>query len=86
MTAIDQLHQHRIEELISENRRTIQKEIAVALGIFKDRGEHIIGVLGFRKSLCQMGYRARQRQASHKCSNKRFNSMPGLLSAAASTV
>ena len=61
VTAIDQLHQHRVEELISENRRTIQKEIAVALGIFKDRGEHIIGVLGFRKSLCQMGYRARQR-------------------------
>jgi hypothetical protein len=33
----------------SEIRRIKQKEIAVALGISKERVRHIIGVLGFRK-------------------------------------
>ena len=42
MTASDQLHQDRVEELIRGNRRIKQKEIAVALGM-----GHIIGVLGF---------------------------------------
>ena len=49
MTASDQRHQDRVEELISGNRRIKQKEIAVALGISKERVGHIIGVLGFRK-------------------------------------
>ena len=49
MTASDQLHQDRVEELICENRHIKQKEIAVALGISKERVGHIIGVLGFRK-------------------------------------
>ena len=49
MTASDQRHQDRVEELISGNRRIKQKETDVALGISNDRGGHIIGVLGFRK-------------------------------------
>ena len=49
VTASDQLHQYRVEELIRGNRRIKQKEIAVALGISKERVGHIIGVLGFRK-------------------------------------
>ena len=48
-TANDQLHQDRIEELIRGNRCIKQKEIAIALGISKERVGHIIGVLGFRK-------------------------------------
>jgi len=49
VTASDQLHQDRAEELIRGNRRIKQKETAVALGISKERVRHIIGVLGFRK-------------------------------------
>ena len=49
VTASDQLHQDRVEELIRGNCRIKQKEIAVALGISKKRVGHIIGVLGFRK-------------------------------------
>jgi len=49
MTTSDQLHQDRVEELIRGNRRMKEKEIAVALGISKERVGHIIGVLGFRK-------------------------------------
>ena len=49
VTASDQLHQDRVEELICRNRCIKQKEIAVALGISKERVGHIIGVLGFRK-------------------------------------
>ena len=57
MTASDQLHQDRAEELIRGNRRIKQKETAVALGISKERVRHIIGVLGFRKFVSD-GYRA----------------------------
>ena len=49
VAASDQLHQDRVEELISRNRHIKQKEIAVALGISKERVGHIIGVLGFQK-------------------------------------
>ena len=49
VTASDQLHQDRVEELIRGNRRVKQKEIAVALGVSKERVGHIIGVLAFRK-------------------------------------
>ena len=49
VTASDQLHQDRVEELIRGNRHIKQKETAVALGISKERVGHIIGVLGFRK-------------------------------------
>jgi len=49
VTACDQLHQDRVEELIHGNCRIKQKEIAVALGISKERVGHIICVLGFRK-------------------------------------
>ena len=49
MTASNQLHQDHIEELIRGNRCIKQKEIAVALGISKERVGHIVGVLGFRK-------------------------------------
>ena len=49
MTASDQLHQDRVEELIRGNRRMKQKAIAVASGISKERVGHIIGVFGFRK-------------------------------------
>jgi len=45
VTASDQLNQDRIEELIHGNRRIKQKEIAVALGISKERVGYIIGVL-----------------------------------------
>jgi len=48
VTASDQLHQDHVEELIHGNRRIKQKEIAVALGISKERVGHII-VFGFRK-------------------------------------
>jgi len=47
VTASGQLHQDRVEELIGGNRFIKQKEIAVALGISKDRVGHVIGVLGF---------------------------------------
>ena len=46
MTASNQLHQDSVE-LIRGNRRIKQKEIAVALGVSKERVGHIIGVLGF---------------------------------------
>jgi len=49
VTASNQLHQDHIEELIHGNHCIKQKEIAVALGISKERVGHIIGVLGFRK-------------------------------------
>ena len=49
VTASYQLHQDRVEELICGNRHIKQKEIAVALGISKERVGHIIDVLGFRK-------------------------------------
>jgi len=45
VTASDQLHQDRVEELIRKSHRIKQKEIAIALGISKDRVGHIIGVL-----------------------------------------
>jgi len=77
VTASDQLHQYRVEELIRGNRRIKQKEIAVALGVSKEREGHIIGVLGFRK-VCA-------RWVLRKCSNKRCNLTPGIFSAAAST-
>ena len=57
MTASDQLHQDLAEELIRGNRRIKQKEIAVALGISKERVGHITGVLGFEKFVPD-GYRA----------------------------
>jgi len=46
VTASDQVHQDRVEELISGNRHIKQNEISVALGISKERVGHIIGVLG----------------------------------------
>ena len=49
MTASDQLHQDRIEQLIRGNCHMKQKEIAVALGISKERVGYIIGVLGTQK-------------------------------------
>ena len=49
MTASDRLHQDRVEELIRRNCRIKRKEIAVALGISKERVGHIIGVLEFQK-------------------------------------
>ena len=47
VTASDQLHHDRVEELIRGNRRI--KKNAVALGISKGRVGHVIGVPGFRK-------------------------------------
>jgi len=47
VTASDQLHQDHVEELIRRNHHIKQKEIAVALGISKERVGHIIGFLGF---------------------------------------
>jgi len=47
VTASDQLHQDRVEEMICGNRCIKQKETAVTLGISKQRVGHIIGVLGF---------------------------------------
>jgi len=55
VTASDHLHQDRVEELIRGNGRVKQKLIAVTIGISKARVGHIIVVLGFPKSLCQMG-------------------------------
>jgi len=49
VTARDQLHQDRVEELIRGNRRIKQKETALALGISKERVGDTIGVLGLRK-------------------------------------
>jgi len=51
------LHQDRVEELIRGNRRIKQKEIAVALGISKERVGHFIGVLDSEKFVPD-GYRA----------------------------
>jgi len=56
VTARDQLHQDRVEELIRGTRRIKQKEIAGAFGISKDRVRHIIGVLGFRKVSIKDGF------------------------------
>ena len=42
MTASDKDH---VEELFRGNRRVKQNEIAVALGISKERVGHVIGVL-----------------------------------------
>ena len=44
--ASDQLHQDRIEET-DPRKSSQQKEMAIALGISKERVGHIIGVLGF---------------------------------------
>jgi len=49
VTASDQLHHDRAEEMIRGNRRIKQKEIDDELGISKRRVGHVIGVLGFRK-------------------------------------
>jgi len=49
VTASDQLHQDRVEEVISRNRCIKKKKFAVALEISKERVGQIIGVLGFRK-------------------------------------
>ena len=65
MTASDQLHQDRVEELIRGNSHIKQKEIAVAFGISKERVGHIIGVLGFQKFFARWVPR-----------NKRCNSTP----------
>jgi len=46
-TASDHLHQDCIKKLIRGNRRIKQKEIAVALGISKERVGNLIDVLGF---------------------------------------
>jgi hypothetical protein len=51
VTATDKSHQDRVDELIRENHRIEQKEIAEALGIYKERVGHIISILGYRK-LC----------------------------------
>ena len=47
VTASNQLHQDHVKELICGNRCIKQKEIAIALGISKERVGHIIGVHGF---------------------------------------
>jgi histone-lysine N-methyltransferase SETMAR len=49
VTATDKSRQDRVDELIRENRRIKQKEIAEALGISKERVGHIISILGYRK-------------------------------------
>jgi histone-lysine N-methyltransferase SETMAR len=49
VTATDKSRQDRVDELIRENRRIKQKEIAEALGISKERVEHIISILGYGK-------------------------------------
>jgi len=43
----DHLHQDCVKKLICRIRCIKQREIAVALGISKERVGHIIGVLGF---------------------------------------
>ena len=88
VTASDQLHQDRIEELIRRNHRVKQKATAVALGISRERVEHIIGVLGLRKVRASWVPRmlSDQLKAERVRGNKRCNSTPGLFSAAASTV
>ena len=53
VTASDQLHQDRVEELIRGNRRIKQKEIAIALGISKS-GTHY-WCSWILKSVCQTG-------------------------------
>jgi len=47
VTASDQTHQDHVEELIHGNCHIKQKEIAIALGISKERVGYIVGVLGF---------------------------------------
>jgi transposase len=54
VTACDQLHQDRVEELIRGNCGIQQKEIAVALGISERMG-HIDGYLWIPKILYQIG-------------------------------
>jgi len=88
VTASDQLHQDRIEELIRRNHRVKQKATAVALGISRERVEHIIGVLGLRKVRASWVPRmlSDRLKAERVRGNKGCNSTPGLFSAAASTV
>ena len=58
VTASDQLHQDRVEELIRRNRRIKQKEIAVALGISLRREWDTLLVFLDSESFVPDGYRA----------------------------
>jgi len=57
VTASDQLHQDRIKKLIRGNIRIKQTEIAVALGISKERGDTLLVFLDSEKFVPD-GYRA----------------------------
>ena len=54
VTASDQLHQDRVEELIRGNRRIKQKEIAAALEISKEKSGTHYWCSWIPKLLCQM--------------------------------
>lgn len=49
VTATDQFHVGKVDELIKDNRQITQREIAAKLGISQERVGHIIDVLQYRK-------------------------------------
>jgi plasmid maintenance system antidote protein VapI len=56
ITATDKSRQDRADELIRENRRIKQKEIAEVLGISEERVGHIISIIGYRKLRARWAY------------------------------
>jgi len=48
VTATDKPHEKRFEDTIWKNHQIKQKDIALKLGISKERVDHIIRLFGFR--------------------------------------
>ncbi|XP_070617038.1 protein GVQW3-like isoform X1 [Erythrolamprus reginae] len=49
VTATDQFHVKRVDELIKDNQQITQREIAAKLGISQERVGHIMDILQYRK-------------------------------------
>ncbi|XP_026819176.1 uncharacterized protein LOC113557832 [Rhopalosiphum maidis] len=49
VTVTDETHKQKVDDLVRGNRRIKQSEIAVALGISKERVQHILRELEYRK-------------------------------------
>lgn len=55
VTVTDEVHKPKVDDLVQGNRRIKQSEIAVALGISKERIQHILSELEYRKYGCPVG-------------------------------
>jgi len=49
VTAADEFHKKKFDELIKDNERITQREAAVKLGILQECVDHIIYVLQYRR-------------------------------------